>query len=172
MDKMLQARLFSYPDTHRHRLGANFQQLAINCPFAAAVRNHQRDGPMCLFAAGSEANYFTGMPTTSGVQTVTPSAGESAVRVDGATGRYDQTPAHAADDYVQPGELYRKVMTEEDRAHLVDNIVDHLKAARVDVRERILLQFARVDKSLAERITRGLATADAASAAGAGAGAR
>lgn len=24
MDKMLQGRLFSYPDTHRHRLGANF----------------------------------------------------------------------------------------------------------------------------------------------------
>lgn len=23
-DKMLQGRLFSYPDTHRHRLGANF----------------------------------------------------------------------------------------------------------------------------------------------------
>lgn len=24
-DKMLQGRLFSYPDTHRHRLGANFE---------------------------------------------------------------------------------------------------------------------------------------------------
>jgi len=25
MDKMLQGRLFSYPDTHRHRLGVNYQ---------------------------------------------------------------------------------------------------------------------------------------------------
>lgn len=24
MDKMLQGRIFSYPDTHRHRLGPNF----------------------------------------------------------------------------------------------------------------------------------------------------
>lgn len=24
LDKMLQGRLFSYPDTHRHRLGANY----------------------------------------------------------------------------------------------------------------------------------------------------
>jgi catalase len=32
-DKMLQGRLFSYPDTHRHRLGANYLQLPVNCPF-------------------------------------------------------------------------------------------------------------------------------------------
>ena len=25
MDKMLQGRLFSYPDTHRHRLGPNYE---------------------------------------------------------------------------------------------------------------------------------------------------
>jgi catalase len=27
LDKMLQGRLFSYPDTHRHRLGPNYQQV-------------------------------------------------------------------------------------------------------------------------------------------------
>ncbi len=32
-DKMLQARLFSYDDTHRHRLGPNFTQIPVNCPF-------------------------------------------------------------------------------------------------------------------------------------------
>ena len=45
-DKMLQGRLFSYPDTHRHRLGANFEQIPINCPYRARVHNGQRDGPM------------------------------------------------------------------------------------------------------------------------------
>jgi len=29
---VLQARLFSYPDTHRHRLGVNYQQLPVNAP--------------------------------------------------------------------------------------------------------------------------------------------
>lgn len=46
-DKMLQGRLFSYSDTHRHRLGANYHQIPVNapkCPYA----NYQRDGPMCL----------------------------------------------------------------------------------------------------------------------------
>ena len=32
-DKMLQGRLFSYADTHRHRLGANYLQIPVNCPF-------------------------------------------------------------------------------------------------------------------------------------------
>lgn len=44
-DKMLQGRLFSYSDTHRHRLGPNYLQLPVNCPFK--VRNFQRDGFMC-----------------------------------------------------------------------------------------------------------------------------
>ena len=28
-----QGRLFSYDDTHRHRLGANFHQIPVNCPY-------------------------------------------------------------------------------------------------------------------------------------------
>lgn len=32
-DKMLQGRLFSYADTHRHRLGPNHLQLPVNCPY-------------------------------------------------------------------------------------------------------------------------------------------
>jgi len=36
-DKMLQARLFSYADTHRHRLGVNYQQIPVNCPYASKV---------------------------------------------------------------------------------------------------------------------------------------
>jgi catalase len=45
-DKMLQGRLFSYPDTHRHRLGANSEQIPINCPYRSKIHNGQRDGPM------------------------------------------------------------------------------------------------------------------------------
>ncbi len=45
-DKMLQGRIFSYADTQRHRLGANYLQLPVNCPFK--VHSYQRDGPMCL----------------------------------------------------------------------------------------------------------------------------
>lgn len=43
-DKMLQGRLFSYTDTHFHRLGKNYLQLPVNCPYRARVANYARDG--------------------------------------------------------------------------------------------------------------------------------
>jgi catalase len=44
-DKMLQARLFSYGDTQRYRLGVNFNHIPVNapkCPF----HSYHRDGKM------------------------------------------------------------------------------------------------------------------------------
>ncbi|HUU39026.1 MAG TPA: catalase, partial [Candidatus Desulfaltia sp.] len=41
-DKMLQGRLFSYHDTHLHRLGPNYHLLPVNAPKAAKVDNYQR----------------------------------------------------------------------------------------------------------------------------------
>ncbi|GJC95626.1 catalase [Colletotrichum higginsianum] len=44
-DPVLQSRLFSYPDTHRHRLGVNYQQIPVNAPLNA-FNPFQRDGAM------------------------------------------------------------------------------------------------------------------------------
>ncbi|GFV13657.1 catalase [Trichonephila clavipes] len=44
-DKMLQGRLFAYADTHKYRLGANFLQIPVNCPYRTLPRNYERDGP-------------------------------------------------------------------------------------------------------------------------------
>lgn len=57
-DKMLQGRLFSYPDTHRHRLGPNSRQIPVNCPFRSRVHNGSRDGLMTVDGnQGSKPNY-------------------------------------------------------------------------------------------------------------------
>lgn len=69
-DKMLQGRLFSYADTHRHRLGANYLQLPVNCPYRVSVKNYQRDGPMTFNdnqagAPNYYPNSFEGMSTQS-----------------------------------------------------------------------------------------------------------
>lgn len=55
-DPVLQSRLFSYPDTHRHRLGVNYGQLPVNAPIAP-VANFQRDGAMTFVSQGSRPNY-------------------------------------------------------------------------------------------------------------------
>lgn len=45
---MFQGRLYSYSDTHRHRLGSNYLQIPVNCPFNTKTRNYQRDGPQVV----------------------------------------------------------------------------------------------------------------------------
>ena len=55
-DPVLQSRLFSYPDTHRHRLGVNYQQLPVNAPVVPVV-NFQRDGAGTFASQGARPNY-------------------------------------------------------------------------------------------------------------------
>ena len=55
-DPVLQSRLFSYPDTHRHRLGVNYQQFPVNAP-VVPVANFQRDGPGTFVSQGARPNY-------------------------------------------------------------------------------------------------------------------
>jgi catalase len=57
-DKMLQARILSYPDAQRYRLGTNYEQIPVNrCPFA--TNNYQRDGQKRTDGNGrGNPNYF------------------------------------------------------------------------------------------------------------------
>ena len=56
---MLQARLFSYADTHRHRLGVNYQQIPVNCPYAAKVRIYDKYEDMFyLYYNLTNINFF------------------------------------------------------------------------------------------------------------------
>jgi catalase len=59
-DPVLQARLFSYPDAHRHRIGANYQQLPVNQPATGfEIGNFQRDGQMAFYNQGSRPAYLS-----------------------------------------------------------------------------------------------------------------
>jgi catalase len=51
-DKLLQGRLFSYHDTHRHRLGPNYHLIPVNAPKASSEHNYQRDAAMRTDANG------------------------------------------------------------------------------------------------------------------------
>src|SRR6185295_208380 len=54
-DKMLLGRTFSYSDTQRYRIGANYLQLPVNRPKKATVATNQRDGQMTYAVDGNEA---------------------------------------------------------------------------------------------------------------------
>ena len=59
-------------------------------------------------------------------------------------------------DYRQAGELVRKVLSETDREHLVNNVVGHMKPVRRDVQDRALAHWRAVDGQLGDRIAAGL----------------
>jgi catalase len=123
-DKMLQGRLFSYPDTHRHRIGANYLQLPVNQPKAAAVHSYNKDGPMRYQNPGDPVY----APNSYGGPVADPDLfkGEE-YEVNGEIMRSAHTRHRDDDDFVQPRALYETVMTDTDREHLVSNIVGHIK---------------------------------------------
>jgi len=56
-DKLLQARLFSYPDTQRYRLGGNYLMLPVNAPRNNHF-NNMHNGEMNFMHRSSEVNYW------------------------------------------------------------------------------------------------------------------
>ncbi|MDZ4246749.1 MAG: catalase-related domain-containing protein, partial [Dehalococcoidia bacterium] len=61
------------------------------------------------------------------------------------------------DDFFQAGELYRRVMTAEDRDHLVGNITGHLGNARKRIQLRQAAVFYKADAGYGSRVAEGLA---------------
>ncbi len=151
-DKMLQGRLFSYHDTHRHRLGPNFHLLPINAPRNTKETNYQRDGAMRSDGnAGGGPNYW---PNSFGGPEPDPALVVPPIDVAGMAARHEYKLGDV--DFVQPGELYRKVMSDEAREHLVGNIVSHLGGAveRIQLRQTAL--FYKVDADYGTRVAKGL----------------
>lgn len=151
-DKMLQARTHSYHDAHLHRLGPNYQLLPINAPKAAAMNNYQRDGYMRFDAnGGGRPNYY---PNSMGGPEPDPGMGEPSFEFSGTVARHEYS--HPNDDFVQAGDLYRKVMTDEDRDHLIDNIVSHLSGAQKRIQLRQTALFYKADPEYGRRVAEGL----------------
>ena len=151
-EKMLQARVFSYHDTHLHRLGPNYHLIPVNAPKCAPEKSYQRDGFMRVDAnAGGEPNYF---PNSFGGPAPNPKTGEPPFAVEGLAGRYPFTFPN--DDFVQAWNLYRQVMTAGDRDNLIGNIVDHLGKAVKRIQMRQAALFFKADPDYGRRVAQGL----------------
>jgi len=151
-DKMLQGRLFSYHDTHRHRLGPNYHLLPVNAPKAAPIASYQRDGAMRFDGnGGGSPNYW---PNSFGGPAPEAGTGIPPIDVAGAAARHAYVLGDV--DFVQAGALYRKVMTDADREHLVGNIVGHLGGAKKPIQLRQAALFYKADPEYGERVAKGL----------------
>ncbi len=151
-DKMLQGRLFSYHDTHLHRLGPNYHLLPVNAPKNARENSYQRDGFMRNdLNGGSGPNYW---PNSFKGHEPDSSAKEPPIEISGKADRYPYT--YHNDDFVQPGNLYRDVMTDQDRENLVGNIVSHLGGAQERIQLRQTAIFFMADPDYGRKVAKGL----------------
>jgi catalase len=151
-DKMLQARLVSYHDAHLYRLGPNYQLLPVNAPKACKASNYQRDGYMRLDDnGGGGPNYW---PNSMGGPAPDRTVAEPPIDLEGHAARHPQELTD--DDFVQAGELYRRVMSDTDRDHLIGNIVVHLSGAKRRIQLRQAALFFKTDADYGRRIAAGL----------------
>ncbi|MCE5335621.1 MAG: catalase, partial [Desulfobacteraceae bacterium] len=151
-DKMLQGRVFSYHDTHLHRLGPNYHLIPVNAPRRAPENSYQRDGFMRVDANGEGGpNYW---PNSFGGAAPDRDAAEPPLEISGNADRHPMN--HPNDDFAQAGVLYRKVMTDTDRDHLIGNIMDHLGKAQERIQLRQTALFYKADPEYGTRIAEGL----------------
>ncbi len=151
-DKMLQARLFSYHDTHLHRLGPNYHLIPVNMPKNAPEMSYQRDGFMRVDSGGGGGPSY--WPNTFKGPGPDISAKEPAFDLSGKADRHPY--AHPNDDFAQAGNLYRDVMTDQDRENLIGNIVSHLGGAQKRIQLRQTALFFKADEDYGRRVAEGL----------------
>jgi catalase len=149
-DKMLQARLISYPDAHRYRLGVNYDSLPVNrpqCPFAT----YNRDGAMRFDDnGGASPNYE---PNSFGGPAEDKRYVERPKQVSGTVARHNHRDD--SDYYTQPGKLFR-LMTSEQRERLIGNIAAGLSQTPRQIQERQLCHFFRADPAYGEGVANAL----------------
>jgi len=147
-DRMLQGRIFSYPDTQRHRLGPNFHQIPINSPKATTANTYQRDGFMTVNGnGGSGPNYY---PNSFDGPAPAPEFAPPPIDVAGMVARHEYPLTDV--DFVQAGELYRRVMTSQDRDHLISNICGNLGQAQQRIQLRQTALFYKADPDYGQRV--------------------
>ncbi|MDP4267670.1 MAG: catalase, partial [Bacteroidota bacterium] len=157
-DKMLQGRLLSYPDAQRYRLGANYEQIPVNrC--LPEVNNYQRDGLMRVDGnSGSKPNY---RPNSFDNISQDNFYKETGMQLDNNTADwFDRNGKNDDDHYTQPGWLFSRVMTVQEKKNLIGNIIDHMSGISGPQRENIIKRqvnhFSKCNPELGMTIAQGL----------------
>ena len=151
-DKLLQGRVFSYFDTQRYRIGANFQQLPVNAP-KVAVNNHNQDGTMSYHKSASNVNYQPSLGHPAEGFADTPAQQYSTTPLTGTTA---QVKIRKTNDFAQAGALYRS-MSEKDKQHLIGNLAADFSAIQNQaVVRKMVSYFYQADADYGQRLMKAL----------------
>ncbi|MCE5246664.1 catalase, partial [bacterium] len=151
-DKMLQARVFSYADAHRHRLGTHYESLPVNRP-RCEVHHYNKDGAMRFFGNDSGVADAYYEPNSFGGPTEDNSYAEPPLRISGDASRYDHREGN--DDYSQAGALFR-LFTPEQKGRLFENIAAAMAGVPETIVRRQLAHFSKADPAYGAGVAKAL----------------
>ncbi|EAK9877620.1 catalase [Campylobacter lari] len=149
-DKMLQARIFSYPDAHRYRIGTNYHLLPVNCA-KSEVNTYNVAGAMNFDtykngAAYYEPNSYDDSPKED------KSYLEPDLALEGSAQRY----APLDDDfYTQPKALF-DIMNQDQKEQLFKNIAASMSGVDEKIIARALSHFEKISSEYANGVKKTL----------------
>nr|WP_120490888.1 catalase [Corynebacterium lactis] len=170
-DKMLLARVFSYADAHRYRLGVNHDQLPVNqpkCPVNSfsqdgAATYHYADPSLPVHGSNGAGRGPAGDTASAAAAAGCPVHSGHAGQVDATTygqwdsageefyaGAYIQHPED--DDFSQPGDLVRRVLDDAARDRLAGNIARAMAGVTPEVEQRVYQYWTNVDQWLGAEV--------------------
>lgn len=149
-DKMLQARLLSYADTHRYRIGINYAALPVNKP-RCPVNTYHRDGQTRFDGNdGGQVNY---QPNSFNGPIDDKHYLEPPLKIFGDAARFNHRDGN--EDYKQAGDLYR-LMNAAQKAQLVDNLVRAMQPIPKEIQQRQIEHFTKADAEYGRSVAKGL----------------
>jgi len=150
-DKMLQARIFSYADTHRYRIGTHYEALPVNAP-RCPVHHYHKDGAMRFTPNMPNADAFY-EPNSFNGPVENPDVKEPPLRISGDMDRYDHREGN--DDFSQPRALF-KLFDDAQKQRLFGNIAAAMGGVPDHIIDRQLSLFDQVHPDYGNGVRRAL----------------
>lgn len=152
-DRMLQARIFSYPDAQRYRIGTHYTQLPVNRP-ASEVGTYTVGGAMNNGSYEVSPNAYY-EPNSFGGAKEAPEYAEPAIALEGEMKRYNHRELDD-DYYSQPRALFN-LMNPSQKQQLFDNIAASMDGVSEFIIERALGHFEKISPEYASGVRTALA---------------
>ena len=148
-DKMLLARVFSYPDAQRARIGTNYNQLPVNAPIVP-TNSYDKEGAM-QFEHSGDAPVYAPNSYDRAYQSGDV-VDEAGWETDGELMRAAYSLHAEDDDFGQAHTLVRDVYDDASRERLVDTVVGMLGEVEEPVLSRVFEYWRKIDRQVGEQI--------------------
>lgn len=147
-DRMLQARIFSYPDAQRYRIGTHYAQLPVNMPLQE-VNTYHVGGNLNNGTYKQEANAYY-EPNSYNGPIEAKSYLEPDLKIKGDANRWNHRDEDE-DYYSNPRALFN-IMDKNQKSQLFSNLVDSFEGVEQFIIDRTLEHFEKISSDYADGV--------------------